>query len=264
MSSFMLTYPKDIPEEQKQHILGAVQEIQKPDAGYRFVTIEGNIGSGKSTLINLIRQKYPEYLILDEPVSSWMDLKDNQKKNLLELFYEDKFRWSYTFQNAAFITRYVSALQAIQKCNSSFINKTTSMMSEIQNSNQPFNGIDMPKKTIILSERGIFTDRQVFAKMLFNDGWLNELEYKLYMSWFDVFSASIHLHGIVYVNTNADVCAERIVRRARSGEELIAQDYLDSLDQYHKDWMKEVTVPLLEIDSDEGNLEVIHNFLQDL
>ena len=42
-------------------------------------TIEGNIGSGKSTLIRLLEKKYPEIICLLEPVKEWGDIKDKQE-----------------------------------------------------------------------------------------------------------------------------------------------------------------------------------------
>ena len=77
------------------------------------LSIEGNIGSGKSTMLRTIRETFPEWNIIDEPVDHWMALKDENGKSLLECFYEDKNRWSYTFQNAAFITRYTNIQNAL-------------------------------------------------------------------------------------------------------------------------------------------------------
>lgn len=36
-----------------------------------FISIEGNIGSGKSTILKLIKENFPELTILDEPLASW-------------------------------------------------------------------------------------------------------------------------------------------------------------------------------------------------
>ena len=36
-----------------------------------FISIEGNIGSGKSSILKIIREKIPELTILDEPLASW-------------------------------------------------------------------------------------------------------------------------------------------------------------------------------------------------
>ena len=193
-----------------------------------FITIEGNIGGGKSTMINLLRKQYPQYHIIDEPVDQWLSMKDNNGKSLLELFYEDKHRWGYTFQNAAYITRYLNAFHALS---------------------QP-----ITQDTIYISERGILTDRYVFATMLKNDGILNEIEWNLYTKWFDRFSSLITVHGIVYITTPSTICDERIKQRNRQGEDSIPQEYLSELEKYHEDWLTNVNIPVLRITSQPENI----------
>ena len=78
-----------------------------------IISIEGNIGSGKSTLLNLLREKYKEnqhIIFVDEPVSEWNKIKDGEK-SILELFYGDKDKYSFTFQILAYITRLRKLLQ---------------------------------------------------------------------------------------------------------------------------------------------------------
>ena len=78
-----------------------------------IISIEGNIGSGKSTLLNLLKEKYNDKVIfVDEPVSEWNDVKDNDK-SVLDLFYQDKKTYSFTFQVLAYINRLKKILDAI-------------------------------------------------------------------------------------------------------------------------------------------------------
>jgi len=69
-------------------------------------TIEGNIGSGKSTLIRLLKQKYPEIICLLEPVKEWEGIKDKQGENILTKFYKDQEKYSFSFQMMAYISRF--------------------------------------------------------------------------------------------------------------------------------------------------------------
>jgi len=200
-----------------------------------LITIEGNIGSGKSTMINRIREQYPQYKIVDEPVGQWMNMKDNEGKSLLQLFYEDKNRWSYTFQNAAFITRYLAAYEAMAK---------------------------ETEPTIFISERGILTDRYVFATMLKNDGFLNTIEWELYTKWFDHFKNLVSVQGIIYITTISDVCKDRIILRNRQGEESIPLDYLKELDEYHEKWIQNTDLPVLRITSDSQEITKIVDFVE--
>jgi deoxyguanosine kinase len=52
-----------------------------------FISIEGNIGSGKSTIIKIIKDNFPELIILDEPLASWEKVGDKGSVNLLKLYY---------------------------------------------------------------------------------------------------------------------------------------------------------------------------------
>ena len=70
-----------------------------------IISLDGNIGAGKSTLLKEIREQIPEIYIVDEPVDQWTYLIDENEKNILELFYEDKKRWGYTFQTCALLSR---------------------------------------------------------------------------------------------------------------------------------------------------------------
>ena len=199
-----------------------------------FITIEGNIGGGKTTMINRLRSMYPEFNIIDEPVDVWTSMKDEEGRSLLELFYTDKQRWSYTFQNAAFITRYLSAYEALKK--------------------------PITRDTIYISERGVLTDRYVFATMLKDDGLLTKIEWDLYTQWFDHFSGLVKVDGIVYIKTASDVCSSRIKTRGRQGEDGIPQDYLDALDKYHADWLVNTSVPVLTVTSEPEDVDKIATF----
>ena len=46
-----------------------------------IISIEGNIGAGKSTMINHIKNLHPEWNIIDEPVDSWLGMKDENGKH---------------------------------------------------------------------------------------------------------------------------------------------------------------------------------------
>ena len=167
-----------------------------------IISLDGNIGSGKSTFINIIKEKRPDYHVLDEPVANWEQTTDTDGTNLLEKFYTDQSRWSYTFQNFAYITRLKALKQALSE-----------------------------NHKIIITERSIFTDRNIFATMLYEDGKMSELEWKIYNSWFDSFK--IDVDGIVYMNTIPDICKDRITTRNRDGEDQIEFSYLNRLHTKH-------------------------------
>ena len=114
-----------------------------------LVSIEGNIGAGKSTLLSALR-KYSldnqlSWEFAEEPVEEWMSWRSpttspSSSPSLLELFYQDKKRWSYALQSAALISRH----KVLQRA------------------------MSLPC-SVVITERCLQTDREVFARMLLEE-----------------------------------------------------------------------------------------------
>ena len=202
------------------------------------ISLDGNIGAGKSTLLEAIGKALPEVEVVVEPVGEWMTLKNEEGKSLLELFYEDKRRWAYTFQNCAILTRLRSLKAAMA---------TT-------------------KKKIIITERSVLTDRYVFADMLRRSGDISSLEWSLYMNWYDTFAADLPIGGIIYLTTGVGTSSTRIARRGREGEDGISRAYLADLEAQHQKWLAASHVPVLRLSTEPSisladNLVAIRDFL---
>ena len=69
-----------------------------------IISIEGNIGSGKSSVIEKLKKNYPNFYYLQEPVDVWTKYTIKMEKLSL-IYFENNTRWAYTFQNLAYITR---------------------------------------------------------------------------------------------------------------------------------------------------------------
>ena len=190
------------------------------------ISLDGNIGAGKSTLLAAIQERLDHVTVVPEPVDTWTSLIDDSTgKSLLELFYEDKRRWAYTFQNCAILTRLKTMKDALAAAKPG---------------------------DILVTERSVLTDRHVFAEMLRNSGDITSLEWTLYMKWFDTFAADLPIRGIIHVTTSPSTSAERIVRRGRHGEEHIPIDYLQALDAQHDRWLAATELPVLRISTEPG------------
>ena len=72
-----------------------------------IISIEGNIGVGKSTFIEILKSNWEDCEIITEPVDMWKTIVNSDGKNILQTFYEDIPRWAYSFKNIAFITRMI-------------------------------------------------------------------------------------------------------------------------------------------------------------
>ena len=92
---------------------------------------------------------------------------------------------------------------------------------------------------IIITERSVFTDRQVFAKMLYDEGKIEEVDYQIYLKWFDEFIEEIPITGLIYVTTTPEKSKERVDLRARAGES-IPLSYLQRCHNYHETWIKNI------------------------
>ena len=67
----------------------------------KIVSIEGNIGSGKSTLIKQLNTdlNLKNVLFLPEPVDVWNEIKDTNGVTILEKYYINKSRYSFSFHH---------------------------------------------------------------------------------------------------------------------------------------------------------------------
>ena len=200
----------------------------------KIISIEGNIGSGKSTLIKRLKESGTNFIYLPEPVDLWNEIKDEFGTTIIEKYYLDKKKYSFSFQMMAYITR----LSQIKQC--------------IESS---------PKDSIIITERCLYTDRYVFAKMLYDSKLIEEIEYSIYIRWFDEFKIYTNLSGLIYIKTTPEICLERTKIRNRKGEEMIQLEYLESCHEYHKNCIKEFNSEKLLILN--GNEDIELNSLMD-
>ena len=186
------------------------------DIPITILSIEGNIGSGKSTVINTLKEYYKssdkssnKVYFLEEPVSEWVEFKDSDGKNIIEKFYEDQEHYSFSFQMMAYISRLALFRKAISE-----------------------------NYDIIITERSMFTDKNVFAKMLYDSGNMRCIDYQIYNKWFDEFVDIIKNMKIVYIRTSPEICNKRIIKRARLGEN-IPINYLQDCHYYHEIWLSD-------------------------
>lgn len=200
---------------------------------FKIISIDGNIGSGKSTLLIYLRevlQNNQDVIFLKEPVDEWELIKDNNGKTILQNFYENQEKYSFSFQMLAYISRLNLIKEAIK-----------------QNPN-----------AIIITERSLYTDKMVFAKMLYEDKLINDIDYQIYLKLFDSFAKEYPVHKIIYVKTQPDICLDRIKKRSRTGETNIKLEYLKNLDKYHNDMInsKELGHNSLYLN---GNIDIYKN-----
>lgn len=185
-----------------------------------ILSVDGNIGSGKSTLVRSLKahyeregnkgfcDKFKGIVFIQEPVDIWMSIKDKNGESILSKFYGNKKKYAFSFQMMAYISRIHILKEAVRE----------------------------HPNHIIITERCVETDRFVFAKMLYDDGDIEDVEYEIYLRWFDEFIRDIPIKAHIYVNTSPKVCEERIKKRNRNGE-TIPLAYLENCHMYHNVWL---------------------------
>ena len=209
----------------------------------RTYSIEGNIGSGKSTFLSYLKENYNfnntslglsncnNIFFLQEPVDQWNLIKDS-KETILEKFYKDNKKYAFSFQMMAYISR------------------LSQIMNIIKNNKN--------KDIIIITERSVYTDKNVFAKMLYDSGNIEEIDYLIYNKWFDNFIDEINISGLIYIKTSANVAFNRVVKRNRKGES-IPIEYLEKCNEYHNDWIESCNLKKIIFDGDKENNEELYN-----
>jgi deoxyadenosine/deoxycytidine kinase len=186
-----------------------------------IISIEGNIGSGKSTILEYLKKKgNNDIVFLQEPISEWDKIKDDNNNTILTKFYENQKKYSFAFQMMAYISRLDILRKTIK---------------------------ENPNK-IIISERSLFTDKYVFAKMLFDSNNMESVEYQIYNNWFNSLIDLAPLHKMIYLKTDPKVSFDRIIKRSRTGENNIPFEYIENCHKYHNDMYELINVEKKTID----------------
>jgi len=213
----------------------------------KIISVEGNIGSGKSTIVDILKksiQNNSNIIFLQEPVDEWAEIKDKNGQTILSKFYENQEKYSFVFQMMAYISRLTLLKNTIR---------------------------DNPD-CVIISERCLNTDRYVFAKMLYDSGKMEDIEYTVYLKWFDEFNELYNNQKMIYMKTDPAICFQRIAKRDREGESVIPLSYLESCHQYHEEMINRFDKELVlvidsNVDTDKDNnilniwIDLIRDFI---
>ena len=173
-----------------------------------IISIDGNIGSGKSTLIAELGRLI-QFMKLTHQISVYPeDVENWNKEGWLEQYYSDMSRFGFGWQ-----TRVLMSISKLFKTD------------------------EYPKKITNIVERNAETAHHVFIKDMVKSNFLTEIEAitlrqlsNMLIDWMpDV---------IIYIDTNPKICLERIGSRSRSGEEGIKIELLQSLHENHQQYIE--------------------------
>lgn len=204
-----------------------------------IISIEGNIGSGKSTLVSELQKHFNDNSdigFLQEPIDIWNGIKDESGTTILEKFYKDNEKYAFQFQIMAFTSR-------------------LSLIKEAVSKNYKF----------IIMERSLYTDSNIFAKMLYDDKKISEIEYSIYKLLYNQFINEMPVTQIIYVKAEPTTSSERVIKRNRTGE-TIPLEYLEKCHSYHENWLiNEPNVLTLDGENDiKKNPEIIEDWIYEI
>jgi deoxyadenosine/deoxycytidine kinase len=179
----------------------------------KYITVAGNIGVGKSTLVKMLCQRLgwqPFY----EPVAENPYLAD---------FYRDMQRWA--FHSQVF-----------------FLTHRLSVHRELAN----FQGS-------VIQDRSLYEDAEVFAHNLFLNGAISSRDYTTYQELYHILSDFLPLPDLViYLRASVSTLLQRIVQRNRDYERDIRPDYLNQLNNLYEQWISGFTLcPVLTVPADD-------------
>ena len=162
------------------------------------VAIAGNIGSGKTTLTNLLSKHY-----------GWeTHYEDVDHNPYLNDFYDDMQRWSFNLQIY-------------------YLNGRFTQIQEIKESAHT-----------VIQDRTIYEDAFIFAPNLHSMGLMTTRDFENYFSLFNLMDGFISAPDLlIYLRASVPTLVSQIQQRGRDYEESIRLDYLKRLNERYEAWI---------------------------
>ena len=162
------------------------------------IAVAGNIGSGKTTLTNMLAKHY-----------GWDALYESVDDNpYLASFYQDMQRWSFNIQIY-------------------FLNSRFRQVIDIRK-----------RKKSVIQDRTIYEDAYIFAPNLHDMDLMATRDFENYKSLFELMKQFLQPPDLlIYLKADIPTLITQIGKRGRAYEDNIRYSYLENLNERYEKWI---------------------------
>lgn len=189
----------------------------------KFIAIAGNIGVGKSTLVEMLCERM-----------GWEPFFEGVVDNpYLADFYADMKAWAFHSQ-LYFLARRLRDLRRL---------------------------MDFPRT--VVQDRSVYEDAEIFAKNLYRQGFIAERDWQTYHELYQASIELLPPPDlVVYLNASVPTLLARIAQRGREYEKRIAPAYLHQLNILYDEWIADFELcPILIVPADRLDFVSNHQHL---
>ncbi len=179
----------------------------------KFIAVAGNIGAGKTTLVQFLEREYGF-----EPV--YEPYTDNP---YLDDFYKDMRAWAFHSQLY-------------------FLSHKFRLHLELNDS-----------VGTVVQDRTIYEDAEIFATQLYHSRHMSKRDYQTYTELYRAMRTALQPPDLlIYLRCSTRAIRRRIVQRGRPSEQAIPTTYLRRLNQRYDEWVEGYKLsPVLVWDSEK-------------